>query len=392
MYRSSPVFKDESTFFHEYVPPELPHREKQLEQLTRFFKPIFTNKFVSVNVAIIGQAGVGKTALVKLFGKKLVEESKKSDGKVIFEYMYCSAARTLSAVLRQVISKNWRKIPITGITGSELIVELNDRLAKEDKRLVLALDEAKLLGGEEIHGLIRSAEFFGYGKARISTIIISRPEDWVAYLQPDLSEDIHIVIELPRYSEEELKDILEYRARIGFHDGVVSPEICGMVAKIASETGNARHGIEILYHAGLLAEKSEEKRITPEMIRIAKNQVYPETSPEILKGLHVHELLTLLAVAITLKEELAVPIGKVYETYKVVCEEYGAKPRTTRNFRNYLRVLSEIKVINTVVKNFKRGRRTVITLTEIPSSVLEERVRSLLEKKAPIDIRDIGSD
>ncbi|MEM3568877.1 MAG: hypothetical protein QXI20_05000, partial [Candidatus Jordarchaeales archaeon] len=78
----------------------------------------------------------------------------------------------------------------------------------------------------------------------------------------------------------------------------------------------------------------------------------------------------------------------VYDNYKVVCEEYGARPRTTRNFRNYLRVLSEIKIINTVVKNLKRGRRTVVTLTEIPSSILEERVRSLLESKAPTDIKD----
>ena len=354
----------------------------------RFFKPLFTDKFVSVNIAIIGQAGVGKTAVAKLFGKQLTEEAKKRNAKILFEYMYCSAARTLSAVLRQVISKNWRKIPITGITGSELIVELNERLNKEDKRLVLVLDEAKLLGGEEIHGLIRSAEFFGYGKARISTIVISRPEDWVAYLQSDLSEDVHIVIELPRYSEEELRDILRYRAKIGFYDGVVSSEICDMVARIASETGNARHGIEILYHAGLIAEKSDEKRITPEMIRIAKNEVYPETSPEILRGLHTHELLTLLAVAITLKEELTAPIGRVYEEYKVICEEYGAKPRTTRNFRNYLRVLSDIQIINTVAKNLKRGRRTIVTLTEIPASILEERVRKLLEEKRPVEIRD----
>lgn len=388
MSHASSVFKDETTFFHEYVPPTLPHREKQLERLMRFFKPLFTDKFVSVNIAIIGQAGVGKTAVAKLFGKQLTEEAKKRNAKILFEYMYCSAARTLSAVLRQVISKNWRKIPITGITGSELIVELNERLNKEDKRLVLVLDEAKLLGGEEIHGLIRSAEFFGYGKARISTIVISRPEDWVAYLQSDLSEDVHIVIELPRYSEEELRDILRYRAKIGFYDGVVSSEICDMVARIASETGNARHGIEILYHAGLIAEKSDEKRITPEMIRIAKNEVYPETSPEILRGLHTHELLTLLAVAITLKEELTAPIGRVYEEYKVICEEYGAKPRTTRNFRNYLRVLSDIQIINTVVKNLKRGRRTIVTLTEIPASILEERVRKLLEEKRPVEIRD----
>jgi len=279
-----------------------------------------------------------------LFGQKIQEISKKFGSKILFEYMYCSTVRTLPAVLRQIIMKNWKKIPVMGITGNELIIELNDILRRENTRLIIALDDAKLLGGEAIHGLIRSAEYFGYGNAWVSTMIISRPEDWAAHLYPHLIEDVHSVIEFLRYTESELQEILAYRASLSFYEGVLSQENCNLVAKIASETGNARHGIEILRHAGYLAEKSEEKRITPEMIRIAKNEVYPETAPEILRGLHV-------------------------------------KPRSTRNFRNYIRVLADIGLINAVVKNLKRGRRTVITLTEIPASILEERARKLLEQK-----------
>ncbi len=380
MIRSS-VFKDESTLFPEYVPPLLPHREKQLEQLMRIYRPLFSDKLVSVNSALVGQAGLGKTATSKLFGQKIEEMARRSGSKIIFEYMYCSTVRTLPAVLRQIIMKNWKKVPVMGITGNELIIELNDRLRREDTRLIIALDDAKLLGGEAIHGLIRSAEYFGYGNALVSTLIISRPEDWVAHLYPHLIEDVHSVIEFLRYTEQELQEILAYRASLSFYEGVLSRENCNMVAKIASETGNARHGIEILRHAGYLAENSEDKKITPEMIRIAKNEVYPETSPEILRGLHRHELIAALSTATTLKYEVAVPIHKAYEQYRIVCEEYQTSPRSTRNFRNYIRVLADIGLFNAVVKNLKRGRRTVITLTDIPASILEERARKLLEQR-----------
>lgn len=375
------VFKDESTLFSEYVPPKLPHREKQLDQLMRIYRPLFSDKLVSVNSALVGQAGLGKTATSKLFGQKIQEMSKQFDSKILFEYMYCSTVRTLPAVLRQIIMKNWKKIPVMGITGNELIIELNDILKRENTRLIIALDDAKLLGGEAIHGLIRSAEYFGYGNAWVSTMIISRPEDWAAHLYPHLIEDVHSVIEFLRYIDSELQEILTYRASLSFYEGVLSQESCNMVAKIASETGNARHGIEILRHAGYLAEKSEGKRITPEMIRIAKNEVYPETAPEILRGLHRQELIAALSTATTLKLEVAVPIHKAYEQYCIVCEEYQTRPRSTRNFRNYIRVLADIGLINAVVKNLKRGRRTVITLTDIPASVLEERARKLLEQK-----------
>ncbi|MGQ9720369.1 MAG: Cdc6/Cdc18 family protein [Candidatus Jordarchaeum sp.] len=379
MIKSS-VFKDESTLFPEYVPPKLPHREKQLDQLMRIYRPLFSDKLVSVNSAVVGQAGLGKTATSKLFGQKIQEMSKQFGSKVLFEYMYCSTVRTLPAVLRQIIMKNWKKIPIMGITGNELIIEINDILKRENTRLIIALDDAKLLGGEAIHGLIRSAEYFGYGNAWVSTLIISRPEDWAAHLYPHLIEDVHSVIEFLRYTESELQEILTYRVSLSFYDGLLSQENSNMVAKIASETGNARHGIEILRHAGYLAEKSGEKRITPEMIRIAKNEVYPETSPEILRGLHRHELITALTTATTLKHEVAVPIHKAYEQYCIICEEYQTTPRSKRNFLNYIRVLADIGLINAVVKNLKRGRRTVITLTDIPASVLEERARKLLEK------------
>ena len=352
-----------------------------MDQLMRVYRPLFSDKLVSVNSALVGQAGLGKTATSKLFGQKIQEMSKKFGSKILFEYMYCSTVRTLPAVLRQIIMKNWKKIPVMGITGNELIIELNDILRRENTRLIIALDDAKLLGGEAIHGLIRSAEYFGYGNAWVSTMIISRPEDWAAHLYPHLIEDVHSVIEFLRYTESELQEILAYRASLSFYEGVLSQENCNLVAKIASETGNARHGIEILRHAGYLAEKSEEKRITPEMIRIAKNEVYPETAPEILRGLHVHELLAALSTATTLKQEDAVPSHKAYEQYCIICEEYQTKARSTRNCRDYIRVLADIGLINAVVKNLKRGRRTVITLTEIPASVLEERARKLFEQK-----------
>ena len=60
------VFKDESTLFREFVPEKLPRREKDIARLTRDFKPITEGAF-AVNIAIIGNAGIGKTSIAKFF-------------------------------------------------------------------------------------------------------------------------------------------------------------------------------------------------------------------------------------------------------------------------------------------------------------------------------------
>jgi cell division control protein 6 len=55
------VFKDESKLSFDFVPDELPHREKQLNRLFILFRSVLTSDMAQ-NALLVGSVGTGKTA------------------------------------------------------------------------------------------------------------------------------------------------------------------------------------------------------------------------------------------------------------------------------------------------------------------------------------------
>jgi cell division control protein 6 len=383
---SKSVFKDERSLDLSYVPAELPRRQEELARLTRNFKPLISKDGTySINVAITGPAGVGKTAVTKFFCERFVKAAEKRDINIIYAYYNCYTFRTKSAILRNLISKYFT-ITSRGYSDYELLGMLTLRLRKENKQLLIVLDEANILGAEDILSIIHAPEIHGFGEARISTIIISRPTEFQASLSTPLSGHINDKIQMNGYSYNDLKIILPYRAELAFHPSAISEELIEMVVQIASETQNARHGIEILYHAGKIADREEKDEITEDMIRIAKGYVYPELRPDILNDLKFHELLTALAIAKRLKHSgiTATTVNESYEYYCISCDEYSITPNALPTFRRQLDMLQQLGIIGKDVLPLhrgKRGRRGRITLFDIPATILEERTRQLLEQQ-----------
>lgn len=252
--------------------------------------------------------------------------------------------------------------------------------------LIIGLDEAYILGGEAILSIIRSNDVYGSGSARISTIIISRLNEWRMLLNTTLSGRITDQITLSGYNKDTLLEIIQYRAELAFKSGVVSDEILEMVAEIAAKTENARHAIELLFRAGKIADRLAEDVITPEMIRKAKDEVFPEFRAEIFHDLKKHELLSALAIAKRLKHKgvISTTIDEAYEYYKTACEEYRIEPKSKSAFREFINFLTDLGLISNIVVNLgagRRGRRSVLRLYDLPAEVLEERCRKILENK-----------
>ncbi|WEU40831.1 MAG: AAA family ATPase [Candidatus Odinarchaeum yellowstonii] len=381
------VFKKnaESTLSPSYVPKKLPGREAELQRLTLDFQSLtLDEKGYSVNVAVIGPPGSGKTALVRNFGESLAEYGKSRNRNIIFEYLDCFAARTKSSVLSNILAKF--NITSRGFSDEELLSILLKRLNSEEAHLVIGLDEAYILGGEAILSIIRSNDVYSSGLARISTIIISRLNEWRMLLNTTLSGRITDQIMLAGYSKETLLEIIRYRAELAFKPGVISEGVLEMIADIAAKTENARHAIELLFRAGKIADHLSEDVITPEMIRKAKDEVFPEFRADIFHDLKKHELISALAVAKRLKHKgvISTTIDEAYEYYKTTCEEYKIEPRSKSAFREFIKFLTDLGVISSVVINLgsgRRGRRSVLRLYDLPAEVLEERCRKILENK-----------
>lgn len=380
------VFKNESTLFREYVPDKLPKREQEIARLIRDFKPLLSNQGAfSVNVAIIGNAGLGKTSIAKFFLQKFPQSASKVGKKVYCVYYNCYTYRTKNSILRHLLSKYFNVFTTRGFSDNELLSNLMIRLNKEDAHLILILDEANILGSEDILSFIYIHEAFEFGKSRISNILISRLTEFNSLLSVQLSERIQDKIQLSGYTEDDLREILKYRTEIAFKDNAIPPEVFDQVISISASSQNARHGIEIFYQAGKIADQEGLSYITPEMVRKAKAYVYPELRSNALEELKLHELFVGIAIARHLKHEnlASTNIDDVYDYYRIVCEENGEEPQAKVTFRRHIDVLDEAGVIYKVVQSIgggQRGRRSVITLKDVPAEILEERCTNLIEQ------------
>ena len=379
------VFRNEETLHPAFIPPELPNREEQLMRLGHDFKPLLnTEGAYAVNVAVVGKPGTGKTVSIRYFGRGLEKAAAKRGIKVRFEYYDCFMFRTKSAILRDLLTERF-KVTSRGFSDEEITTMINRRLSRENIRLVLCLDEAYLLG-QDLLSIIHASEVAKHGEAFISTLIACRVVDWQNTLSFPLSGRLHHRIDMPSYSEEELYNIMSYRAELAFHKGVVPDEILKMVSNISASTENARHGIEMLYLAGKAADRNSIRPITPELIRRAKQEVYSELRSDVLYGLRDQEILVLASVSRQLKIEKSssTTIAKVYENYQMICEEFGVKKQALPTFRKTIDALVSLGIIGKVVESIgdgQRGRRARLTLMDIPVEVFDERVSEILQRR-----------
>lgn len=298
LYGSS-IFTDETTFFHGWVPPKLPHREKEIQTIAQNYRPLFTDAAqmggVSANIAVIGSAGVGKSASVRYTVKTLVEKAKNQGINIYADYRNCWINRTRSAVLRGLLRDKFG-ISIRGFGSDEAVDVLIRRLSSEDAYMILILDEVSVLPQADVESFLHLTEEFG-AKHRFSVIMISRPTEWQTVLiSPEISQRISDVIYFRPYTRKMIFEILEYRASLAFKSTAYSEEILEMIADISASTQNIRHGIEILHRAGRIADRTDVSEIDPEMVRMARVSVYPEMRPEVLHDLIQHELYILLAI------------------------------------------------------------------------------------------------
>ncbi|MFW9830785.1 MAG: Cdc6/Cdc18 family protein [Candidatus Thorarchaeota archaeon] len=383
------VFKNEETLHPAFVPPELPNREDQLVRLGHDFKPLLNKDGAyAVNVAVVGKPGTGKTVSIRYFGRGLEKAAEKRGIKVRFEYYDCFMFRTKSAILRDLLTERF-KVTSRGFSDEEITTMINRRLSRENLRLVLCLDEAYLLG-QDLLSIIHASEVAKHGEAHISTLIACRVVDWQNTLSFPLSGRLHDRVDMPSYTEEELYEIFKFRSSLAFHKNVVPDDILHMVANVAAATQNARHGIEMLYWAGKAADRYGVRPITPDLIRRAKQEVYSELRSDVLYGLRDQEILVLAAVSRQLKFEKSssTSIAKVFDSYQLICEEFGATKQALPTFRKTIDALVTLGIIGKVVESVgagRRGRRARLTLMDIPVEVFDERVSEILQRRQSME-------
>jgi len=382
---SSSVIKNVNCLDFDYVPDEILHRDEQLRMLAQMFKPLLSN--VPQNAIIKGSVGTGKTVMAKKFSKTIVDIARKQ-GKII-EYIHinCRKRSTDAMALLGVLNHFDPRFPDRGFSVQEMLEILRKQLQKRNAQLLLVLDEVDALlkksGSNLIYNLTRFSDEQTTNKTPISLLLISQKDilnmiDTAALSTFKRSN----ILQLNKYTRNELYDIVQQRVNLAFHKETVEQDSIELIADIASEWGDARFAIELLWKAGIAADHQHMQTVTPEHVRAAKAETYSIITETKLRNLEKHQLLTLYAIAKRLKKDgtAYVNTGDAEKTYAVTCEEYNEKPRSHTMFWNYLKEIENAGFINLKPSGKGQlGTTQLISLPDIPAEIVSNKVAELID-------------
>ncbi len=347
-------------------------------------------------VIMIGGYGTGKTVTARVFGRSFSILAKRHGLCVKYVHVNCYKARTMPQVLHTVARGLGITLPQRGLSAQEMLRGIMDELERRNMHAIIALDEFDYFvtanaGSAPIYTLVRAYDDELTREKRIHLIFISRTTRVLQALDPATSTFfMRNLIHFTPYTAAELFDILKERAELAFHEGVIDDDVIRYIAMLEGVdregSGSARTALEILVRAGESADSCGRGRVTLEDVRRAHVLVKPELAmlQDTIEALTTHQLLLLLATVKALKRSKKpfVRIGDVEREYRMLCENYGERPRKHTQVYTYIMDMRNMKVVQTRTsgRGF-RGKSTLVGISNAPLDMLETRIEEMLNRR-----------
>ena len=345
------LFRDESVFTPGYVPKDFMHRDAQLQEIRLSLKPGLRG-VNPINTLVQGPPGTGKTTAVKFVYSEIAETSKK----LATVYVNCEDFSTPYAVFARIYETvHGISPPSTGKPLEDVKESIFTKLKRDGRSIIVALDEIDRLAAERnidrvIIDLLKAHSTYGYD--RIGIMGITTDETLMANLD-EKSRSVYnpTRIEFGRYTKDEIKDILENRAKYGFYDGVLSERLLAEIAGRTYERGDVRFGIDLMRRSALLAEKDSSREIKKRHV---------DEAIKALPGIQKKEATD----TITEEEKLLLDLikagpgemsGRYYKTFR---DKPGCG---VKRYNEIIGKLEGLGLIKTEYKQGMRGRSREIT-------------------------------
>jgi cell division control protein 6 len=337
-------------------------------------------------VFIYGRTGTGKTCVARLVGQELEKVTQGNGVKIL--YVNCKmkkVADTEYRLLAGLAKEMGIKVPFTGLPTDRVYQIFNDAIDKEDKSIILIIDEIDVLvqktGDEILYNLTRMNQ--DLKKSRLSIIGITNDLGFADNLDPrvksSMSEEEMI---FPPYNAVQLQDILRERSKVAFKEGVLQEGVIEKCAALAAqEHGDARRALDLLRVSGELAERDAEDKICLANVDKAEEKIDLDRVVEIAKAQPKQSqaiLWTIIGLAEKNKNEIQT--GDIFNSYQEVCKQQGLKPLTHRRISDLIAELDMLGIINTrVISKGRYGRTRIISLA-VSDSVMG-KLKAMLQEK-----------
>ena len=339
MSRSS-IFKDVDKLSPRYVPKVLQHREDQIRFLSDLYESALGNiedKFLQPT-QLVGPVGTGKTSTAIRLGEML--EEKASKRKIKLKHVYLNGkmeGASRYTLYRSLLAVVAPKISTRSLSPEEMLRQLVKYLRDEDRYLLITMDEigyfCKHSREQLVYNLTRLNELTIPKPSRvIGVMFIARDLSFHERLDPsELSTLGRLIVQFPRYSEQQIKDILEVRVDEAFKPGRVSDDLLDFVSDVTARppiNGDLRVALDLLLYSGMLAEREGYDKVLPEHVRRVFGETHPSITTEDILYLSDAGKMILLGMVRALKTGRVSYVGlrEIREDYLVVCEEYGVDP------------------------------------------------------------------
>ena len=383
------IFIDEKALDINYIPEEMPHREKELTILSQLFLTLITNpNSISRKILITGRTGIGKTATVKVFGNMLIEASNKRDVQINYVHINCRKERTSYKVLIRIIHSLDKAFPKRGYSPQDLLEVLTEYLNTHDLHILIVLDELSYLiqkGGDLIYSLTRINDDMMNAQQRISIIGIVRDISCINSLDASTMSTLQRnILKFEKYTKKQIFDIMKYRAGLSLKENTISDESLEMVAESVFKVGDIRYGLNLLWKASKFAESRNLKYLNSECIRFGNQDLVSFSTQDAIKYLSIQKLIFLLSIIKILKktEKSKISISEILNLYNILCENLGLKPRSYSQLWNYLNEFEKENIIVIIVKSEAiKGRKAFIEIQDIPLAKFERIINQTLKTK-----------
>ncbi len=381
--KASSIIRDASKLDYDYVPDNLVHRDAQMHRIETLFRPL-AEYGRACTAFLMGSVGTGKTVTAKRFCRDMAEYCRNAGRPIETIFINCRNKSSEAGVILQIIRFFDPGFPNRGFSVDEMARVLRNHLTGNSRNLVIVLDEVDILLKKNTVDLVYQLTRFSDGAERAATVSLIMISQEPIY---DLLDEASLstfrrsnAVMFDRYSRDELREIVFQRAEQAILPGRITDDAIDLIADNSEEYGDARMAIELLDRAANIAEEDTEGEINTEHVRAAKAMIYSVVSEAKLRGLDINRMIVILAVSRAMKKNISITTSTAEKTYAVVCEEYEVPARKHTQFWVYIQDLEKIGVLRTEVRSDGNGRTTLISLPDIPSKVLAEKMEVLIER------------
>ncbi|MFC5973635.1 orc1/cdc6 family replication initiation protein [Halomarina salina] len=340
-------------------------RDDEIEAVAAELRPI-VHADPPNNVMIYGKTGTGKSLVARHVTERARAAAENNGVSVGTVYVDCAqhntqtrVARTVTRTLNETDVTDFN-IPRTGIGSGEYYDYLWEILNAAFDAAIIILDEVDRLDDDDILMQLTRARESGKADCHLGVVAVSNKIEYRNQLnervKSSLREEEFV---FQPYDANQLREIMEHR-RDAFHDDVLSSDVIPLTAAVAAqEHGDARKAIEILRHAGELAERANVSTVTEDHVRDAQEWAEVDRFEELLRGSTTQVKFILYSLAVLTEENPDMDgfsTSRIYERYQATTNETNATALSEHRVYELLKEQAFLGVVESTRTGGGRGQ------------------------------------